>query len=329
MLLYNKAAHKRGKQRRSESRGCCLPSGLWFCISVGQSKPTPGSPRPHVFLLCKQKPDESGLACGQSKPREGKHRSRCCRAGPLSRSSELCSARHRRRPFPPAATAKAGPRIPAAAGGTSGVRAAAGCPRPLRDAPGHRLGKSCTKPRWCPCRWGSQGSELSQSHPPSHTGARRCQRQGHPLWHHFTVKLVRQTSAGWRGGCCRQLRRARGGRRPPAPYSVGAEVGTTPMARCHLEGFAFARFGSRITEGTFTPLSLQLFAASEPGLGTGTFFHPAPSVSLGIGNRTCPTGCYVLDSLGQGNAIRPCPSPRSSAAAAEGHPAVCSSSVRC
>ena len=189
-----------------------------------------------------------------------------------------------RRPFPPAATAKAGPRIPAAAAGTSGVKGTAGCPRPLRDAPGHRLGKSCTKPRWCPCRWGSQGSELSQSHPPSHTGARRCQRQGHPLWHHFTAKLVRQTSAGWRGGCCRRLRRARGGRWPPAPCSVGAEVGTTPMARCHLEGFAFARFGSRITEGTFTPLSLQLFTASEPGLGTGTFFHPAPSVSLGTGN---------------------------------------------
>lgn len=76
-------------------------------------------------------------------------------------------------------------------------------------------------------------------------------------------------------------------------------------------------------------LSLQLFTASEPGLGTGTFFNPAPSVSLGIGNQTCPTRCYVLDSLGQGNAIHPCPSPRSSAAAIEGNPSVCSSPSCC
>lgn len=81
MLSYNKAAYKRGEQRRSKSRGCCLPSGLWFCIYRGQSKPSPGSPRPRVFLLCKQKPDESRLVRCQSKTREGKHGSRCCRAG--------------------------------------------------------------------------------------------------------------------------------------------------------------------------------------------------------------------------------------------------------
>lgn len=161
MLSYNKAVYKRGKQRRSKSRGSVCLRGFGFAFTGAKVNPHPAVPDLVVFLLRKQKPDESGLVHCQSKTREGKHGSRCCRAG----GAGIPPSRARPR------TADPGPRSGRAAlpaGRTLTIPA--GSHRKGRaTCPGHRGGKERGKRSlWVPstplrCPWAPAGGNPAQN----------------------------------------------------------------------------------------------------------------------------------------------------------------------
>lgn len=104
----------------------------------------------------------------------------------------------------------------------------------------------------CPCSQSWQRSELCQSHLSWHTGAGWCQQQGHAPWHSFYY-------CWWCKCCCCP----HSDQWLPTPASVAAELGPSLMAPCHLERFGAWHFGSRVTEGIFTPLSAIIHIHSK------------------------------------------------------------------